>query len=302
MGSFAGAQVWRLRARQLRDDDKRWEQLSSKKTLTKAEAEDKHYLKSDLKARRQERAQLDVLLSEKARSDRSRCLQCGHSLAWYDLLPLVSWLGTGGKCRYCKKPIGLYEPLVELSTAGLFVASYLFWPFQLAGKLDWLMLAVWLVALVLMVILFIYDKKWFILPDSINFSLAAVGAIFAGLMVLINGLDGAAVISLVGAVAIMSGIYWLLNVYSGGVWVGLGDVKLGVGLGLLLGRWELAFLALFLANLIGTLLVIPGLASGRLNRQSQVPFGPLLIVGTIVAVLFGQVLIEQFLQLSLVLF
>lgn len=302
MGSFAGAQVWRIRARQLRQDDENLHQLRAKKQLSKDEQEEKTYLQAESVNRRQERAKLDVLLSKSATKDRSRCLKCSHELAWYDLLPVFSWLSTGGKCRYCRQSIGLYEPLAELATAGLFAGSYIFWPLELVSSLEWLLFAVWLVAVVLMVVLFIYDKKWFILPDQINFGLAVVAALFASLVLLINDFSALSLASLAGSVAIMSGIYLLLNVYSRGAWVGFGDVKLGVGLGLLLGSWPLAFLALFLANLIGTLQVLPGLISGRLNRQSQVPFGPLLIAGTVVAVLFGQIIIEQFFRLSLGLF
>ena len=74
---------------------------------------------------------------------------------------------------------------------------------------------------------------------------------------------------------------------SAGRWVGFGDVKLGVALGLLLANWQLAFLALFLANLIGTLLVLPGLVMKKVTRETQVPFGPLLIVGFGLSLLFG---------------
>ncbi|MGI9339470.1 MAG: hypothetical protein ACR2PP_02415, partial [Psychrobacter sp.] len=97
-------------------------------------------------------------------------------------------------------------------------------------------------------------------------------------------------------------IYLLLYLYSKGAWIGFGDVKLGVGLGLLLGQWQLAFLALFLANLIGTLIVMPSLVTGKLDRHSQVPFGPLLIAGTIISVLCGQWIIDTFFKLSLTLY
>ena len=302
MGSFAGAQVWRLRARQLRDDEDRLDKLKSKRKLSKDESEEKAYLQAESKTRRQERSKLDVLLDKAGSQDRSRCLKCSHKLAWYDLLPLVSWLSTGGKCRYCRRTIGLYEPIVELVTAGLFVASYVFWPLALASQLDWLVFVVWLIATVLMVVLFVYDKKWFILPDKINFSLVGVAAVFAGLVLLTGDVDSQRLASLAGSVAIMSGLYLILYLLSSGAWIGFGDVKLGVGLGLLLGQWQLAFLALFLANLIGTLLVVPGLITGRLSRQSQVPFGPLLIAGTVLTVLFGQIIIDQFFRVSLGLF
>src|SRR6478609_4310093 len=85
-GSFAGASVWRLRA---------WQLVADKK------AGDEDVDEAELK-------QLKPLTKATFRTDRSRCLHCGHELAWYDLLPLASWLSTGGKCRYCRKPIGYF--------------------------------------------------------------------------------------------------------------------------------------------------------------------------------------------------
>lgn len=75
----------------------------------------------------------------------------------------------------------------------------------------------------------------------------------------------------------------------------LGDVKLGVFIGLVLG-WEGALLTLMLANLIGTLIVIPGLVSGRMSRKSRVPFGPLLIIGFFIAGIFGDQIIDIYMQ------
>lgn len=280
MGSFVGAQVWRLRARQLVED--------------KAAGED--YDKPQLK-------QLEpIIRQQQSHRDRSRCLKCGHQLHAVDLVPLLSWLSTGGRCRYCKKAIGSSEPLLEVSLMGLFVGSYWLWPLPLSSPLEWAIFAVWLVALVLLAIQFVYDARWFLLPDQITFMLIAVAAVFAGMVMIHAEISWPAVLSLLGAIAILSGIYALLYIYSRGRWIGFGDVKLGIALALLVGRWELALLALFLANLLGTLLVLPSLALGRLNRQSQVPFGPMLIVATVITVLVGQRLIDWYMQASLRLF
>ena len=120
LGSFAGAQVWRVRARQLRTD--------------------KH--------------------------DRSRCLQCGHVLAWYDLLPVVSWLSTGGRCRYCQQFIGWFELVMELVLGVGLALSYLVWPWALPASS--LLFAVWAVVALVLMILAAYDAKWQLLPDPLN--------------------------------------------------------------------------------------------------------------------------------------
>src|SRR5690606_19684146 len=72
-------------------------------------------------------------------SGRSMCVHCHHELAWYDLIPVLSWLTLGGKCRYCHKPIAWQYPLVELATAALFALSYVYWPvnFSTFQLMDW---------------------------------------------------------------------------------------------------------------------------------------------------------------------
>lgn len=295
-GSFAGAQVWRLRARELRDDDRRLDELQQKKVLSKEEKEEEQYLKKESKARKNERAQLDGLLTG-VTEDFSRCLSCGHRLAWYDLLPLISWLSTRGTCRYCHAPIGKFEPLMELGMATVFVSSYIFWPLSLTGSTEQIVFVVWLVSLVLLGILFAYDMKWFILPDTIVFPLIVGGIVAVVVRAYASGNVIPYALGVIGAVLVLSGLYLLLWFMSRGQWVGFGDVKLGLGLALLLGDWQLALLALFLANFIGTLVVLPSMIRGKINRKAHVPFGPLLIAGTFIATLFGSRLINSYLNL-----
>jgi len=147
-GSFAGAQVWRLRARQLIEDKKAGEKVSAK-----------------------ELKKLSPLI-KKASKDRSRCLSCGHILAWYDLIPLVSWLLLRGKCRYCKKFIGWTEFFLEVGMAALFALSVFLWPMPLASFWQIMMLVLWLAALVLLAILFVLTSltgKILIITGLINF-------------------------------------------------------------------------------------------------------------------------------------
>ena len=153
-GSFAGATVWRLRARQLVADKKAGEAVDAK-----------------------ELKQLKPLAHQKVLKDRSRCLSCGYTLRWYDLIPIVSWLSLKGRCRSCRKPIGRMEPLLEVGMAVFFVASYIFWPFLLTTPLEVAFLAVWLLAGVGLIILFAYDAKWYLLPNSVTFTVVALGVV-----------------------------------------------------------------------------------------------------------------------------
>lgn len=276
LGSFAGATVWRLRAMQLKRD---------------AKAGDK--------VRASDKRRIAKLQSKPFHKDRSVCLHCGHELKWYDLVPLVSWLSLRGKCRYCKKTIGWFEPAMELGLALFFVVSFLLWPFSLDTPLEIARLVIWLIAGVGLSILFAYDTKWFLLPDVVTFPLIGLGAVNAVLYVAGAAAPQDALVSVLGSCLILSGLYYAIYVLSGRQWVGFGDVKLGLALGLLIADWHLAVLALFLANLIGTIIILPLLALKKLGRGAHVPFGPLLIAGWAVAGIFGSDILSWYLSLVL---
>ena len=262
MGSFIGAQVWRVRARQLVEDKRAGEPVDA------------------LELRR-----LKPLLKP-LKNDRSRCLSCGHELRWYDLLPVVSWLAARGRCRYCQAPIGWMELGLELVMGGLFVAVTWHGMMTFTAPLVITKVVIALMGVSYLAFLFVYDKRWFLLPDVANWPFVMLGALFAGIHVATGQLPSG-VLGLIAAVIILSGVYALLYVVSSGRWIGFGDVKLTLGLSLFLMDWRLAFLALFLANLLGTLLVLPGMLRGTVQRGARIPFGPLLILGFLIAWFFG---------------
>lgn len=187
---------------------------------------------------------------------------------------------------------------MEIGVGLTFVLSYVLWPLPLSGASNVAVFLLWLVAVVMLAILFAYDLKWFLLPDSIVVPLIGVGAVMSMLRVVTSESIGTALISVVIAGAVLSGLYFGLWYFSKGQWVGFGDVKLGLGLALLLADWRLALLALFAANLFGTIAVLPGMITGKLHRKAQVPFGPLLIAGTIVSMVVGERIIDFYLSLT----
>lgn len=258
LGSFAGAQVWRLRARQLVEDTQDGEPVD----------------KAEMKRIKG--------LVRPVLQDRSECLSCHHQLSWYDLLPVISWLSLGGKCRYCRHFIGWTEIAVEVGLALTFVVSYLAWPFSIDSLLGVGVFSLWLVACVIMAILFVYDTKWSLLPFALNIALIGVALVYRAAVTLSG--EPLQVWSLIGALVILGGLYLLFSLFG---WVGMGDGILGIGLALLLGKWQYAFLALFLANLLGCFMLIPLYAKGNLHKQARIPFGPFLIVGAVVTMLFG---------------
>jgi leader peptidase (prepilin peptidase)/N-methyltransferase len=275
-GSFVGASVWRLRARQLRIDEKNGEKLT-----------------------KSEKAEVKELKKVSIMEDRSVCLHCGHRLAWYDLVPLVSWLELGGKCRYCGKQIGKFEPAIELGTAIFFVVSYLCWPTGLIDSFATAHFIIWLIAGLGLITLSVYDFKWFLLPNPIVFSLIGLGLVNAALVWAESSYSVVTLMDILYGCGLLSGLYYLIYVGSHHQWVGFGDVKLGLALALLLADWQLSALALFLANAIGTVLFLPLMLSGKVKRQARIPFGPLLISGWFFAGLFGPQIISWYLKLAL---
>lgn len=228
---------------------------------------------------------------------RSECEHCHHRLGVLDLIPIISWLILGGRCRYCKKPISPRVLLVELAMAVAFLVSYLCWPLGFESWQAVALFSLWLLYLVLLGALLVYDLRWLILPDKLVYPLIALGfadaAIRLSLVPGVTLLDFATHVSF--GIMAMAGVYWVLYTVSKGKWVGYGDVKLAIFMGLVLG-WQKTLLTLMLANLIGLLTVLPGLVRNKLGPKSQVPFGPFMIVAFVIAGLFGDALIDWYIQ------
>lgn len=227
-------------------------------------------------------------------SERSECTHCHHVLAWNDLIPVVSWLTLRGKCRYCHKKID-DSPIVESATAMLFILSYVVWPFGFTDAGVVLFIA-WLTALVILVALAVYDIRWYLLPDKLVFPLVGIGVVIGiSRFYFVEGLSiGAAALEMVLGVLMISGLYFVLHQVSSGKWVGFGDVKLAIFIGLILG-WQSALLALFLANLVGLVVVLPLLIIKKIHAKSKIPFGPFLIVASFIAFLWGEKIISWYL-------
>lgn len=221
---------------------------------------------------------------------RSMCPHCRHELSAKDLVPLLSWLALGGRCRYCRQPISYQYPLVEAATASLFAVSYLYWPRDIGDSYEVAYFGLWLVSLVLMIAMAVYDLKWMLLPDKFNWpfvlsallSVAVLGQIDTTLL-------GRQVGGGVAAWTFFAALYY----GSKGRWLGGGDVKyaLGMGLWLGLGKVLVGVLAAFYA---ACLVVLPLLLMRIIQRRQPVPFGPFLIAGTIIAMIFGQDLIDWY--------
>lgn len=251
----------------------------------------------------------------------SRCPHCGHQLSAVDLVPLLSFLISGRKCRYCKAPVSSQYFWIELLTGLVFMAAA--WRFGVG--MNGILMAAYLATLIAA---FVIDLRHFIIPDELNFAgiaIALLGAIsaqhesvygFWGPIRNIGGKAPTAVEVVVGALG-LSGFLWLVT--KGGTllfrkqvaaqqekWdaegmleegeeleaMGMGDVKMAAAMGANLGLAG-GFLALFLAVSAGAIVGLVMKLTRRLEGHA-IPFGPFLIFGTVVTMFWGSRLIAWY--------
>jgi leader peptidase (prepilin peptidase) / N-methyltransferase len=212
---------------------------------------------------------------------RSRCPGCGTQLAWYDNVPVVSWVVLRGRCRTCREPISVRYPLVELLTAAVF------------GVLAWRLGAVWELPAFLYlgaigVALGAIDIDTRKLPDRIVLpSYAVAAALLAGAALLEH--DWHPLLRAVeGGLALYAFYALLWVVYPAGM--GFGDVKLAGILGGYLGwlGWDVLVVGGFAGFLLGGVFGVALMVAGRGGRKTKIPFGPYMLAGALAGIVWGQ--------------
>jgi leader peptidase (prepilin peptidase)/N-methyltransferase len=211
----------------------------------------------------------------------SACPVCAHPVRAYDNVPVLSWFMLRGRCRDCSAPISWRYPVVEATTGFLFVAAGL--------RFGWTpYLGVALVVLAAGTALFLIDVDHRRLPFAITGSTAAATAAVLGADAVLNGTSPV-------LIALLSTAVWLA-VY-GGIWVvtsgrgmGLGDVVLAPVLGLALGwlGWGATLVGLLSGFVIGAVVGVALLGSGRAARRTRIPHGPFLLTGAALGLFVGQ--------------
>lgn len=226
-------------------------------------------------------------------SGRSFCPKCLHQLVFFDLIPVLSFIFLKGKCRYCGEKISWQYPLVELATGFLFLLIFLhftIYPVWISGTLPFTIYL--LIISCLLIIIFVYDLKHYIIPDKIIYP--AIVIVF--LYKIIFDFQTSNFYSLILSALVAFGFFFLLWLVSRGRWMGLGDAKLAFLMGFFLGYPKI-LIAMFSAFLIGAIIGIGLMASGKKTLKSQVPFGPFLVVGTFIALFWGREIIKWYLGL-----
>ncbi|MFA5927221.1 MAG: prepilin peptidase [Patescibacteria group bacterium] len=217
--------------------------------------------------------------------DRSHCPNCQHVLSWRDLVPVLSFVLLRGRCRYCQKSISWQYPLVEMGTALMLTLFFLIYGFS-AGFVFYS------VILLLLIVVFVSDIKTLTVPEEFVWAalvVAVLGSWYFGGFGLSRMLLG----GLVGG-----GLLALLVVVSREQWMGSGDVKIGLILGVALG-YPLAVIGIFLSFLIGSVVGLTFISLQTKTMKDALPFAPFLIIGLYVTLLFGQSILLWYQRLYL---
>ena len=215
---------------------------------------------------------------------RSECRHCHRELGPTDLVPVLSFLFLRGRCRYCKQPISWQYPLVELAT-GIVFALLCFRHGSAVGEAG-----LWadLIFAAFLIVIGIYDFKHFLILDRIVVPAMVLALVWAGL-------GGHLLASLYGAL-LVAGFFAAQYYISRGRWIGFGDVKLGIFLGLLLG-WQLSLLLLVLAYFLGAATGLTLVFTGHKTMSSKLPLGSFLAISAIIVMLYGHGVLAWYLKL-----
>ncbi len=213
-------------------------------------------------------------------SGRSYCPKCKKQITWKDNIPIISYLLLSGKCRKCKKPISSQYALVEFLSILFFTIIYFLYGITLTTLLL-------MILSLSFIIIFFIDLKHFIIPNEITFSMMALGFL-KSFDPNLNSLFPNYINSLIGGL-LGYGIIWSIIYFYKQVrkkeGMGLGDAKLFGVIGFWFGWIAIPFV-IFISSVIALLSVVPSLLKNSRTMSSQIPFGPYIIIGTLIYLFF----------------
>jgi len=216
----------------------------------------------------------------------SHCPHCAAPIAWYDNIPLLSFVLLRGRCRRCAAPISWRYPVVEALTAALFVQSIAAFGPSLRAVQS-------MVLGTLLIIVFFVDLDHFIIPNRVTYPGTVVGLLFTAALSGWRPAAGAA-----ATAAALGGAFVLINVASarllGEEGMGLGDAKLAAMIGAFLG-WPNGAVAILLGVFLGGAVGVCLLALRLKGRREHIPFGPALAAGALGAMWWGPGLLHWYL-------
>jgi len=223
---------------------------------------------------------------------RSYCPKCKKQIAWYDNLPVASFILLSGKCRECGQSISWQYPAVELATGVLFVIAYYLsyelrvtsYEFIVQLLRDWFLISA-------MMVIFIYDLRWRLILDAVTLPACLV-------VLILNLALGFSLWNLLVSGIIGSGFFLLQFLISGGKWIGGGDIRLGLLMGLALG-WPGVIAAIIISYFLGSLVGLGLIAAGKKRWGSEIPLGVFLAAGTIIDLFWQERILDWYWNLFL---
>lgn len=240
---------------------------------------------------------IDRLANDESIMGRSHCDHCKHKLGPLDLIPVLSFFFLGKKCRYCKKKLSWYYPVIEFITGVMFIIIWIYLPQSLLGEgLRKLPTALYLIRFIYLgivsalIVVFFADLKYHIIPDQVQVFLFAVSLF---LLPLYGPILSVFIERVIAALLVMAPIYFLY-------WVtkergmGFGDVKLAFIIGFMFGV-KPGLLVLYFAFISGAIIGIISMLLKKRGLKSKIAFGPFLVIG-ILTMLFWRDWIFQIIK------
>lgn len=217
---------------------------------------------------------------------RSACPACGHAISALENIPVVSYLALRGKCAGCRARISPRYPLVEVLTGVL--SGFIAWRYGYTWQTLAALVFVWA-----MIALAFIDLDTFFLPDDITLPLVWAGLLanMAGVFV---DLQSAVIGAIAGYLALWL-VFWGYKLATGKDGMGYGDFKLLAAIGAWLG-WKMLPVVILLSSLVGAIVGISLIVFARHGRNVPIPFGPYLVLGGLIALFWGDRLLEYYLQ------
>jgi leader peptidase (prepilin peptidase) / N-methyltransferase len=222
---------------------------------------------------------------------RSYCDHCRATLSTFDLIPIISFVGLGARCRYCRRPISWQYPAVEAVTGFLFVLS--FYVLSYGGEFEIIRLIFYFFLVSILVVVAVVDFKFSLIPTSLVF-LASLVALFFNYFFLSSSLFIEHVFAAFGAAI----FFLMIPILTRGRGMGEGDIILGFLIGMVLGFVQ-TILAVFLAFFLGALAAIFLIFLGKKRFGQTIPFGPFLVSGFLLALFWSKPIIDWYLVLYL---
>lgn len=218
---------------------------------------------------------------------RSYCPNCRHQIAWYDNIPVLSFLFLKAKCRHCHKPISWQYPLVEIATAILFLLA--FFKDASSAQFSFLLIRDWLL-IVTLIIVFVYDLRWQLVPMKVVWPMCAA-------MFILNILLGFSWSVIIITASVATAFFFAQYILTKKRGLGEGDIWLGLLLGLAFPDLNQLLAIMVISYGIGAVVSLGLVLADKKQGKSKIALGPFLASGAIITLIWGEQIINWYLSL-----